>query len=295
MSFPYNLTYNMNPHKRNTHLYRKEKIDSLNTIQSTPHIVDRKGRASAFTSRGSLTLEAAIVVPIFFFAMLCLAYLLEMMAIQTTVRNGLYSAGKVAAKEAYVGDFLSANELEQRIVENIGRDRLNRSIIAGGADGIDCAKTRCHRITGVMDLAVQYQVEVPVLMFRLAPITYEENLRVKGWTGYVASAGAGTKEEMVYVTETGIVYHKDAQCTYLDMSVQSVHKDTVNELRNQSGGKYYACEACGKEQTDSEYLYITLYGTRFHTSLECKKIKRNIYTISIEETYGLGGCSKCVK
>ena len=295
MSFPYNLTHNTNPHKRNTYLIRKDKIDSLKTIQSTPHFVDRKGRASAFTSRGSLSLEAAIVVPIFFFAMLCLAYLLEMMAIQTTVRNGLYSAGKEVAKEAYSGGFITAGKLEHKIIENIGKDRLDRSIIMGGTGGIDCTETKCHRTTGVMDLSVQYQVEIPVLMFHIAPVTCEETLRVKGWTGYVAHAGNGAKEEIVYVTDRGIVYHRDAQCTYLDMSVQSVRRDDVEELRNQSGGRYYACESCGNAQTDSALLYITLYGTRYHTSLECKKIKRNIYAISIDEAYGLGGCSKCVE
>ena len=295
MSFPYNLTHNMNPHKRNTYLFRKDKIDSLKTIQSTPHFVDKRERASAFTSRGSLTLEAAIVVPIFFFAMLCLAYLLEMMSIQTTVRNGLYSAGKEVSKEAYSGDLLTAGELEHKIIENIGRDRLDRSIITGGADGIDCAETKCRRTTGVMDLSVQYQVEIPILMFRIASVTCEETLRVKGWTGYVANAGNGTKEDVVYVTDAGIVYHRDSQCTYLDMSIQSVRRETVNELRNQSGGRYYPCESCGNAQTDSTLLYITLYGTRYHTSLECKKIKRNIYAISIDEAYGLGGCSKCVK
>lgn len=295
MSFPNNLTQNINPHKRNKKLYRKEKQDSLETIQNTPQFVNKMERASAFTSRGSLTLEAAIIVPIFFFAMLCFAYLLEMMAIQTTVRNALYSAGKEAAKEAYLGNFPLDNSLEQEIVENIGSDRINRSIIAGGANGIDCSETRSNSMTGVMDLSVQYQVEIPILMFRVPPVSCREELRVKGWIGYVANIENGTKEQRVYVTDTGIVYHKDAQCTYLDMSVQSVHKDKVDELRNQSGGKYYACESCGKEQTDSELFYITLYGTRFHTSLECKKIKRNIYAISVDEAYGLGGCSKCVK
>ena len=96
MSFLYNLTQNM---KYN----RKENIDSLHSVKNTPLFVLKKERISAFASRGSLTLEAAIVVPIFFFAMLCLAYLLEMMAIQTTVRNALYSAGREVAKEVYVG------------------------------------------------------------------------------------------------------------------------------------------------------------------------------------------------
>ncbi len=285
MSFLYNLTQNM---KYN----RKENIDSLNTIKKTPQFVFQKERMSAFASRGSLTLEAAIVAPIFFFALLCLAYLLEMMAIQTTVRNALYSAGREVAQEAYVGTMATARELERKMTENIGTDRLERSAILGG---LDCDNTKCTWSTGVMDLSVRYQVKLPFLMLRIAPITLEETLRVKGWTGDVSMTGGEWKADTVYVTDTGVVYHKDATCTYLDMSVQTVSKDSLEELRNESGGKYHPCETCKNAQPNNKDVYITAYGTRYHTSLECKKIKRNIYAISIDEAYGLGGCSKCVK
>lgn len=295
MSFLYNRTHNINPHKRNVYYSRKEKKDSLVTIKNTPLIDNQEERTSAFTSKGSLTLEAAIAVPIFFFAMLCLAYLLEIMAIQTTVRNALYSAGKEVARQAYTGSILTSNELEQQIVENIGRDRLERSVVSGGASGMDCKETKCNWSTGVMDLNVRYRVEIPILMFRITPVTCEETLRVKGWTGYVSAIEGGTREDMVYVTDTGIVYHRDAECTYLDMSIRSIHIEKLEELRNQSGGKYYACEACGNDWVSTEMRYITDYGTRYHTSLECKKIKRNVYAISMDEAYGLGGCSKCVK
>lgn len=295
MSFLYNLTHNIDPQKHKNDFFRKDDKDSLVTKKKTPLIDNKEERASAFTSKGSLTLEAAIVVPIFFFAMLCFAYLLEMMAIQTTVRNALYSAGKEVARQAYTGSILSSNELEQRIVANLGIERLERSIIEGGVGGIDCSETKCNWHTGVMNLNVRYRVEIPILMFRIAPVTCEETLRVKGWTGYVSAIEVGTREDTVYVTETGIVYHKDSNCTYLDMSIRSVHEEKIEELRNQSGGNYYPCESCGKDKTDSEIRYITDYGTRYHTTLDCKKIKRNVYAISIDEAFGLGGCSKCVK
>lgn len=287
MSFLYILTHIINPHKQKI-INRKEKQDSLMVIKN-------KERACAFTSKGSITLEAAIVVPIFFFAILSLAYLLEIMAIQTTMYNALCSVAKELAKQAYVETSVTPSEVEQRIVANIGTDRLNQSIIFGGVNGVDCGDSVFNRHTGVMDLSVQYKIEIPILMFRITPISCEETIRVKGWTGYFTGMSDGVKEDTVYVTETGLVYHRDASCTYLDMSIHPVHAEEIEKIRNQSGGKYYACESCGTKNADSAIYYITDYGTRYHTSLQCKKIQRNVYAISIEETYGLGGCSKCVK
>ncbi|MBR5315352.1 MAG: pilus assembly protein [Firmicutes bacterium] len=295
MSFLNYLTQNINPHKRNVNYNRKEEKDSLVNMKKISLIDHQKERASAFTSKGSLSLEAAIVVPIFFFAILCLAYLLEIMAIQTTMRNAIYSVGREVAQQVYADKLLTSRELERNIVEHVGTERLEQSVVAGGVDGIDCSESKYNWSTGVCNLSVRYRVQIPMLMFRIAPIACEETLRVKGWTGYVYTVGGASANDTVYVTDTGIVYHKDADCTYLDMSIRSVYMEDIEELRNQSGGKYYACESCGKKDSDSKLRYLTDYGTRFHTSLECKKIKRNIYAISLKEAYGLGGCSKCVK
>lgn len=43
---------------------------------------------SSTSRKGSITVEAAIAVPIFFLAVVCLLYLMEMMAVQTAVRSG---------------------------------------------------------------------------------------------------------------------------------------------------------------------------------------------------------------
>lgn len=287
MSFLYKLTQKNNPHIQIRHKGRKEKRNSL--------IIGTTERASAFTSRGSITLEASIVIPIFFFAILSLAYLMEMMMLQNTMRNALCSVAREAASQAYGAVGQSSRDIECRIIENIGAEKLDNSIVVGGAGGINCDNTTCNRITGVLELSVRYEVDIPILMFRVKPIPCEEKLRVKAWTGYVPVQDDSYSSKTVYVTDTGLVYHKSPDCTYLDMSIRSVQSEEIENLRNQSGGKYYACESCGKETTGQGSCYITDHGTRYHTSLECKKLHRNIYAISIDEAYGLGGCSKCVK
>ena len=286
------LLHHNSPQK---YIERKEKQDSLMVNKKTFQIKHSRERASAFTSKGSITLEASIVVPIFFFAIVSLAYLMEMMTVQTTVRNALCDAAKELAREAYVHAGVTSYEVERRMVEHIGAGRLERSIIAGGADGIDCTDTEMDVNTGVIDMHAQYRIQIPIPMFRIASILCEESIRAKGWNGYSSSMYSGMHQELVYVTETGIVYHSDANCTYLDMTIRAVHPKEIENMRNQSGAKYYPCESCGSKSSENIHCYVTDYGTRYHTSLECKKIKRTIYAVPLEETFGLGGCSKCVK
>lgn len=273
---------------------RKEQ-DSLLAIHDSPIIYKKEERASAFTSKGSLTLEAALVVPIFFFAMLCMVYLLEIMSIQTTMRNAMYSVGKEIAQQAYSSPMISTYGIEQHIIKNIGADNLNNSIVAGGVSGINCSQSTSDWNTAVIDLSVQYQLVIPILVFRIPAISCEESLRVKGWTGYVAGMYGDTQDEVVYVTDYGLVYHENMHCTYLELSIQEVSWAEIDHLRNASGEKYYPCETCGSMSIAAGRVYITDYGNRYHVSLDCNKVKRNIYAVPLDEVYGLGGCSKCVK
>lgn len=280
-------------HKRKIILHRKENDSFLAHHLKNSHIPTE--RVSAFTLKGSITLEAAIATSFFFFGALCLVCLLEIMTIQTTMKSALCAVGKEVAVEVCINPMIPTSQMERDIVEIIGQERLDRSMIVGGSEGIDCSNSKKYWNTTIMDLSVSYQIEVPVLMFRVPLISKEEVIRIKGWTGHEVKLTDDIENEMVYVTDYGIVYHKDRNCTYLELSIRAVNLDAVSDLRNQSGGIYKACELCGKSIGTQENVYITDYGDRYHKSLGCSGLKRNIYTISLTDAHGLGGCSKCVK
>lgn len=249
-------------------------------------------RASAFTSKkGSITVEAAIAVPLFFFAVVCLFYLMEILSIQTSVRAGLQYAGKEIAEESYPAAIISTEKIQGKVINAIGAERLDRSMIEGGSQGLDCRSSVISPVTGIGDLSVKYQIRIPIPVFRIGLLDYEETMRMKTWTGYEKGGLSLENDEIVYVTETGLVYHKDYHCTHLDLSIRMVPVKDIENMRNENGGKYHACERC-RGQTGTK-AYITDNGDKYHSSLSCSGLKRTIYAVRKSEVVGKRACSKC--
>ncbi len=262
-------------------------------IKNTDKSPKRRASAFALHCKAGITLEAAAVVGFFFLAMICLTYLFQMMSLQVRVRNGLRAVGKEMAMEASANPFVSASTIEEKLAIQIGKERLKDSLIDGGASGLDCKKSKQFGTTSIMDLQVTYRIEIPILMFRIPLIQQNEKIRIKGWTGYEGEGISLSDSEIVYVTTQGIVYHKDRDCTYLETALTASTLEDVVNLRNQSGGKYQACRYC--DVGANRVVYVTAYGTRYHGSVNCSRIKRHVFEVPLKEIYGIGGCSKCVK
>lgn len=277
--------------KKNTTFQGKEK-DSFTTKHfiHKSHLLNE--RASAFTSKGSITLEAAISATIFFMGVLCLIFLFEIMATETKVKSALTSVAKEVAVETCVNPMIPVSQMEKKIAEYIGEENFEKNLIAGE---LDCSGSQKYWNTTIMDLSVRYKIEIPVLLFRIPVLSMEEIVRIKGWTGHETKMVDDFENIIVYVTEYGIVYHQDAHCTHLELSLKATKKDRVKQLRNQNGEIYKSCSRCKGDSGDSDSVYVTDYGDKYHFSLDCKDIKRSIYAVSITDIRGMGGCSKCTE
>ena len=301
MSFPFLdflvcIIANIYDTRRYNNSFRKE--EGFGFSRKGAALLTEKASVSASRKarimEGSITVEAVVCLPLFLYASICLIWLLELRSIQLVVREGMQGAGKELAQECYELPLLIPARVESKIVSLIGEERLDRSCIVEGSEGLECEKSYIWPGSAIIELKTSYQVKLPFPQFLIPPIRYQESMRIKGWTGYVKqSFGQTGQQEIVYITETGIVYHRDYHCTYLEPSVRLVSLEEIESLRNQSSGKYYPCELCGRFCKGN--AYITDYGNRYHSTLDCSGVKRKIYAVPIREVKGKGACSKCGK
>ncbi|MDD3403866.1 MAG: pilus assembly protein [Hespellia sp.] len=248
-------------------------------------------KVSAWTKRASVTVEAALALPLFFFAALLLIYQLEIRAVNVVVEAGANSAVKIAAKEMYLLPVLNPMQMESDMVTAIGNERLERSIVEEGSSGLNCSGSYASPQSGIIHMKVSYRIKLPFPAFAVPPVKVKQEFQIKGWTGYEKEGFGDGNAQVVYITDHAAVYHKDYHCTHLQLSVHRVLASEVGGLRNENGGKYHACVFCGHGAANA--VYITDEGDCYHTRAGCSGLKRTIYAVSLSQVKGKGACSRC--
>ncbi len=217
-------------------------------------------RASLFGSSdlvGSMTVEACLMVPIFLIFMFSILYIFQLIQIQSQLITELHQEGNRLSWQAY------ANQQEYS--------------------------------DGIIIIEKTYQVPPFLLWSNFGNLEISQQYYGHAWVGYDSNRFNSYNDmtEYVFIAETGTVYHRRADCTYLELSVYPADYAEIPSMRNKSGGNYYRCEIC--EDTGGAVFYLTDYGNRYHSSPACSGLKRTISHIRLEEAVAQGKhvCSKC--
>ena len=258
----------------------------------------KKERASApgagYEKNASVTVEASFGIPLFLFAVLCLIWMIEIHSIRISIINAAQSAAKRAAEETAIVPVLNISALKADIINGIGIERVERSILDGGSEGIQCKDSWFSPDTGEMYIKIKYKISLPLPVFGNPSAEFTEDFRINGWRGYEDRGLGNGDADIVYITENGLVYHEDPQCTYLQLSINFVPYAGLSELRNSGGAIYHRCEKCVYGPAMAG-VYITETGGKYHNSLRCSGLKRTVRAVKKSEVIGKGGCYRCTK
>ena len=214
-------------------------------------------------------------------------------------------SGGAGITAAAVSFALSQTFVRNMVLELAGTEYLDKSPLRGGSGSISYLRSSILSGSGpesdIVSLVADYRAGPLIPWLAYTDISLQNRYYGHAFVGFAPGSGdsAGEngsieEEEIVYVTETGTVYHRDPECSYLKLSVEAVGRGQVSALRNNSGAKYYPCEICRAASDTSGMVYITDDGNRYHCSRQCSGLKRTIRAVplsSAAESYG--PCSRC--
>lgn len=257
------------------------------------------------TWNGSMTVEAALVVPLLLFAIWNLISILEIYRLQSNMSYALHATAKDMAVYAHTYEKVMGEEdtfMESigltylyaagQVTKKVGEAYLDTSPLTDGAAGIGWMRSRILE-DDCIDLVATYQVQPAISILGFGEFGMYSRMRTRAWNGYDnAQTSVGQDgERLVYVTPNGEVYHMKKGCSYLRLSIRAVTKDELTILRNQDREIYDACKAC--DGASKNTVFITDYGNCYHASLRCSALRRTIEVIPISQVGARTKCKKC--
>lgn len=271
--------------------------------------------------KASLSLEAALVLPLFLFACFCLMMPMRMMNRQRQIQAVVEDVGEELSQYAYVVRCLEAGDEDSvDVSRREGQGSEDTGSGAGStADGIyivseayaagsilarinqewvedvSFAETEIGQ-NNMVHIVMRYRMRLPFSVLGLGSLPFESVCSRRMWTGAEGNRWGGTggnlgqEEELVYIGKTSTRYHVRRDCHYLSNALSPVSASAVGELRNKEGKRYHACQACGG---GSGTVYVSDYGTSYHTSPNCRAILSYVQAVPLSQVFHMGACSYC--
>ena len=292
---------------------KKNKKDTCGKIHENP--LRRKDK-SRYRS-ASLTVEASVAFPAFFFAVFYLIQMFLVLRAELVVAEAAITSARDVAAYSYAAERLAdgENAIAEKILElfdrKLIRDTAVSSLLYARCDSEVLKQAGVGQDPGgiwvdtetsgdKMQTSIHYRVRPHNVLSSEPAGYYVLHLTYRGWTGEGKTAGTkaeGDEEEtVVYFTDHGTVYHLDRNCSYIKINVMSALSEKIGYERNLSGARYYACEFCAPVLKNGVAVYYTKYGTRYHSASSCSAIRRSPGECSLEEAVKkYKPCSRCGK
>ena len=242
---------------------------------------------------GYITLEAALVLPLFIIAVLAIGYYIKVFGVMENVSYSMMDETARIASKAYITESvpLFESKLKKRITEDVPE-----------AEDVDISAFRYLYTDG--DKNDLIYVRTGFEMDSELPLgfghTYKSDVSVKcrGFTGtenkgtpmsFDEMEEEGTWESVWIFPDRGEKYHSST-CSYVKANVSEM------VLTGEIKDKYVPCSQCDAEKAKTgEFVYcFRESGTAYHRE-NCRHVTRYTIEINKEDAVdkGYSPCSKC--
>lgn len=264
----------------------------------------------------SLTVEAAMVLPLFLFSMVILMMPMKFMDEGRRVQTALEGACEDVSQYAYIMDQLKQEEaaeylqmpgligelagaLKKETVIFYVKRKVESQAGSGRLTDVSFRRSSILADGETIDLVMDYRLKLPfpVLGLKSVPMTARSSRRA--WIGRALKDGeeTGSKEEdeLVFVGKSSTRYHISRTCHYLYNNISQVSFEEAEKIHNSFGKKYKPCSRCGDRAGKGEAVYIMPGGEHFHSNRDCSSITSYVQAVPLSEVSHLGPCSYCSK
>ena len=279
---------------RNMHIQTEFKMrERLNYI--------KRAEISLMKVRGGVTLEAALIIPIYIFTVSVIINILILLGVEMRVKEAAFESIRETSGRAYLymsedsgslpAGGITLFSIDKNIKQKLAQSGTLSKSIKGGVNGINITSSKILNNNSKIKLNIEYTLNTPFSFFEAANIKVSQNLETYAWLGEdYMEYREDTK--YVYVAKHGTVYHLTPHCSYLHTNIYVSNTGDIMYKRNASGAKYYACKRCGNSGIVGTVFY-TQYGNRYHSDRECTEIHHDYKKVPLSEVEGtMSQCSK---
>lgn len=257
----------------------------------------------------SLTLEAALSLPLFLFFAIALMQPMNWLDRQRKVQTAVEAVCEEMSLTAYLIEIYNKNPDEQsddnlyKIVSDVAAGLLLKGKAEEYADGIVVIKSDLEDERGNICMEIQYREKIPFFSVLAGGVTMRAGAQRRPWTGLGGKikgpSGMDGRdqggEEMVYVGANMGRYHLYRDCHYLSNQYETLSAGQIGTAKNASGRRYTACSRCVKGDLQAGQVYVTPEGEHYHADKSCSAMVSYVRCVPKKEVEYLGLCSYCAR
>ena len=105
--------------------------------------------------------------------------------------------------------------------------------------------------------------------------------------------GTEAEETMVYVGANRSRYHVRQDCHYISNQYEAISFIEAKERRTSSGHRLKPCNSCKPNADGEGMVYVTKEGDHYHGFTSCAAMGAYVKMVPLREVEHLGGCSYC--